>query len=255
MKQFESSIADFQPISLKEMDAVALMNRTDTKYLASKQDVLAVLDLLSDKYQVLQIGEKRLFQYRTIYFDTTSRSLLYEHLRGKLNRVKVRAREYVGTTSRFFEIKHKSNKGNTIKSRIPKISDMREINNKEAEFLASVSELKADALIPVVEINFNRVTLVSLQYNERITFDFQLTFSGKKDATTVDDLVIVEMKRDANSAARTPIMKALKRQRIYPSSMSKYCLGMILMDETTRYNKYKPKLLKLNKLSTHGNIW
>ncbi|MFT4981002.1 MAG: hypothetical protein ACI9UR_000849 [Bacteroidia bacterium] len=255
MKQLDSSIADFQSISLKEMDAVALMNRTDTKYLASKEDVLAVLDFLSDKYQVLQIADKRLFQYRTIYFDTSDKSLLYEHLRGKLNRVKVRAREYVGTTSRFLEIKHKSNKGNTIKSRIPKISDMRKIEGKEAEFLSSVSDLTAESLQPVVEINFRRVTLVSLQYNERITFDFQLAFSGKKDPIMVEDLVIVEMKRDASSAARTPIMSALKRQRIYPSSMSKYCLGMILMDETTRYNKYKPKLLKLNKLSTHGNIW
>ena len=249
------SIASFKSISLKEMDAVALMNRTDTKYLASKQDVLAVLNFLSDKYQVLQIAEKRLFQYRTIYFDTSDKSLLYEHLRGKLNRVKVRAREYVGTTSRFFEIKHKSNKGNTIKSRIPKISDMQKIEGEESVFLSSVSGLKAESLIPVVEINFKRITLVSLQYNERITFDFDLTFSVKKEPTTIEDLVIVEMKRDANSAARTPIMEALKRQRIYPSSMSKYCLGMILLDETNRYNTYKPKLLKLNKLSTHGNIW
>ncbi|MGB0368162.1 MAG: polyphosphate polymerase domain-containing protein [Flavobacteriales bacterium] len=255
MNPLESSIAGFKPISLKEMDAVALMNRTDTKYLASKQEVLAVLDFLSDKYRVLQIADKRLFEYRTIYFDTSDKNLLYQHLRGKLNRVKVRAREYVGTTSRFFEVKHKSNKGNTIKSRIPKSDNLRVIEGKEAEFLSSVSELDAESLQPVVEINFKRITLVSLEYNERITFDFQLTFSGKKEPKTVEDLVIVEMKRDASSAARTPIMKALKRQGIYPSSMSKYCLGMILMDETQRYNKYKPKLLKLNKLSTHGNIW
>lgn len=255
MNQLEEAIASFKPISLKDMDAVALMKRTDTKYLASKQDVLAVLSALANDYNVLQIGDKRMFQYRTVYFDTEDRNLLYEHLRGKLNRIKVRAREYVGTTSRFLEIKLKTNKRKTVKSRIPKISDRRTIEGEEAEFLTSVCSLKAEELMPVIEIDFKRVTLVSLKYNERITFDFQLTFEGKKEPTPVNDLVIVEMKRDAHSAARTPIMKALKTQRIYPSSMSKYCLGMILMDETSRYNRYKPKLLNLNKLSTHGNIW
>lgn len=237
------------------MDAVALMKRTDTKYLASKEAALAVLSEVAANYQLLEIGGNRMFQYRTVYFDTQDRNMLYEHLRGKLNRVKVRAREYVGTPSRFFEIKLKTNKGKTVKSRIPKISDRRTIEGEEAEFLTSVCSLHAENLLPVIEINFKRVTLVSLEYNERITFDFQLTFEGKKEPTVVNDLVIVEMKRDAHSAARTPIMKALKGQRIYPSSMSKYCLGMILMDETTRYNRYKPKLLNLNKLSTHGNIW
>jgi hypothetical protein len=254
VSQFEEAIASFKPISLKDMDAVALMKRTDTKYLASKQGVLAVLKALVNDYSVLQIGENRMFQYRTVYFDTEDRKMLYEHLRGKLNRVKVRAREYVGTTSRFLEVKLKTNKGKTVKSRIPKISDRRTIEGKEAEFLDSCS-LKAEDLLPVIEIRFERVTLVSLEHNERITFDFQLTFEGEKKATPLNDLVIVEMKRDAHSAARTPIMRALKSQRIYPSSMSKYCLGMILMEETTRYNRYKPKLLNLNKLSAHGNIW
>ncbi len=237
------------------MDAVSLMNRTDTKFLATKENALSVLAELSENYQVLEIGGKRLFQYRTVYFDTADRNMLYEHLRGKLNRVKVRAREYVGTTSRFFEIKLKTNKGKTVKSRIPKTSDARSINAEEAAFLSSVSYLNAETLLPVIEIDFRRVTLVSLEYNERITFDFQLTFNGKKPATVVDDLVIVELKRDAESAHRTPVMKSLKNQGVHPSSMSKYCLGMILMDETSRYNRYKPKLLKLNKLSTHGNIW
>ena len=255
MTNLNTSIAAFTPISLKEMDAVALMKRTDTKFLASKESAIAVLNLLASEYQVLEIAGKRLFQYRTVYFDTPDKEMLYEHLRGKLNRVKVRAREYVGTSTKFFEIKFKTNKGKTIKSRIPKSTDCTSIAPSEAEFLMSASSLDAKTLGPVIEIDFKRVTLVSLKNSERITFDFQLTFSGKATEKVMDDLVIVELKRDGNSSGGTPILDALKSQSIYPSSMSKYCLGMILMNETQKYNRYKPKLLNLNKLTTHGNIW
>jgi hypothetical protein len=245
----------FKSISLKEMDSVALMNRTDTKFVVSKKAAEAVLNELTETYRVLQIGDKRTFHYRTVYFDTTDKTLLYEHLRGKLNRVKVRAREYVGTATRFFEVKKKTNKGKTVKSRIPKSAELNAIQPKEAEFLSSVSSLNAATLEPVIEINFNRTTLVNLEFKERITFDFQLTYSGNGRQKLNPDYVIIEHKRDSLSSHGSPALKALKQNAIYPSSMSKYCLGMILLGETQRYNGYKPKLLKLNKLSTHGNIW
>ena len=255
MISLDNILAKFKPIGLKEMDAVALMNRTDTKFLASKQVVETVLTQLEDVYQVLEMSEKRMFKYRTVYFDTTNKDLLYDHLRGKLNRVKVRSREYVGSAKSFFEVKLKTNKGKTVKSRIPKITNLNSIETDEAEFLHSVSSLKADMLQPVVEVSFNRTTLVSLEHKERVTFDFELEYSSKGEQKLVEDLVIVELKRDSFASQRSPVLTELKQNSVYPSSLSKYCLGMILLDETKKYNRYKPKLLKLNKLSTHGNIW
>ena len=255
MSTLDTIIASFNPISLKEMDSVALMNRTDTKYLISKNVAEAVLKEMSQSYRVLQIGENRTFPYRTIYFDTVDKNLLYEHLRGKLNRVKVRAREYVGSATRFFEVKLKTNKGKTVKKRIPKGEILNTIQANEAEFLGSVSKLNADNLFPAIEIDFKRITVANLELKERITFDFGLTFSEPESEKVIEDLVIVELKRDSITEGKSPAALALKHNSAYPLSMSKYCLGMILMDETERYNKYKPKLLKLNKLSTHGNIW
>ncbi|MCF8461898.1 MAG: polyphosphate polymerase domain-containing protein [Flavobacteriales bacterium] len=255
MSSIDNIIASFNPISLKEMDSVALMNRTDTKYLIPIKVAEAVLEEMSKSYRVLQIGEKRAFQYRTIYFDTIDKNLLYEHLRGKLNRVKVRAREYVGSATRFFEVKLKTNKGKTVKKRIPKSENLNGIQENEATFLSSVSKLNGVDLFPVIEIDFKRITLVNLELKERITFDFRLTFSEPGGEKVIEDLVIVELKRDSVSDGKSPATVALKHNSSYPLSMSKYCLGMILMDETNRYNKYKPKLLKLNKLSTHGDIW
>ena len=231
------------------------MNRTDTKYQVSLGNVEKALDALKGHYQVLEIADSRAFKYRTIYFDTEDKHLLNEHLRGKLNRTKVRAREYVGSNTRFFELKLKTNKGLTRKSRIAKQDDLSTIMPDEAAFLSSASSLNANTLVPAIEILFERITLVSTIFKERITIDSGLSFSCNGETKTVKHLGIIEVKRDSESEPHTPILKTLKKLSVYPESMSKYCLGMILLGKTERYNNYKPKLLRLNKLSTNGNIW
>jgi len=237
------------------MDSVALMNRTDTKYQVSIENAVSVLNQLAAEYQVLEIDGQRKFQYRTVYFDTDDKRLLYEHLRGKLNREKVRAREYVGSDIRFFELKKKTNKGRTIKSRIRKTTALEVIQPEETAFLASRSSLNTADLKPVIDVLFDRITLVSLEYKERVTIDFGLTFKLDGETKSIDELAIIEVKRDGDSAPHTPVLQTLKESSAYPSSLSKYCLGMILLDDSGKYNNYKPKLLKLNKLSTDGNIW
>lgn len=237
------------------MDSVALMNRVDTKYLVPAENALSIMQSVSDNYCVLEISEKRLFEYRTVYFDTDERLLLNEHLRGKLNREKVRAREYVGTNTRFFEVKLKTNKGRTVKKRIPKSDGLSSIQPNEGEFVAQHANVSASLLEPAMTVHFQRATLVSTENKERITFDFRLGFDNEEVNKDVSDLVIVELKRDAKAAHRTPIMDAMKEASAHPSSLSKYCIGMILLNETDRYNRYKPKLLTLNKISTHGDIW
>ena len=125
----------------------------------------------------------------------------------------------------------------------------------EAAFLSSSSSLNANKLVPAIEILFHRITLVSTVFKERITIDTGLSFSMNGEKKTVEHLGIVEVKRDSESEPHTPILSTLKKLSVYPDSMSKYCLGMVLLDKTKRYNNYKPKLLKLNKLSPNGNIW
>lgn len=255
MSQLDAHIAAFQPISLNEMDAVALMNRIDTKYLVPRSSVAEMLDRLTNDYRALTITDKRLFQYRTIYFDTSDKQMLHEHLRGKLNREKIRTREYVGTNTRFLEVKFKTNKGRTIKKRVKKVGEMTSINQEETAFLEEQSAFKANTLAPVITVSFKRVTLVSNDLTERITLDFGLTFQSEDNEKAVEDLVIVEMKRDSQHANDSVAAQVLKDLSAHPSSLSKYCIGMILLNETGKYNRYKPKLLKLNKLSTHGDIW
>lgn len=99
-------LARFRPISLPEMDSVALLNRTDTKFLLNTTQLSAALSELSDAYRILEIDANRLNQYQTIYFDTPDYALYRRHHDGALNRYKVRSRAYVDTQLAFLEVKH-----------------------------------------------------------------------------------------------------------------------------------------------------
>ena len=56
----------FNLISLDEMNSVALMKRTDTKYIINISLLTKVLEKLSESYRILEIKEKRIRDYRFI---------------------------------------------------------------------------------------------------------------------------------------------------------------------------------------------
>ena len=66
-------------ISLAQLDAVALLNRVDTKYLLAVPRLVEILPRLADEYLVLEVGGRRLHQYQTLYFDTTEYDLYRRH--------------------------------------------------------------------------------------------------------------------------------------------------------------------------------
>ena len=106
--------AGFAPITLKEMDAVALLNRTDTKFVMTNAQLLSALAAVREDYWMLSVNGRRLNHYRTLYFDTPGFNLYNDHLTGRAERYKVRSREYVDTHLAFLEVKHKTRKDRTI---------------------------------------------------------------------------------------------------------------------------------------------
>ena len=108
----------FDPICLSQMKKFALLNRTDTKYVMSVGQLHNALANLSEHYRVLEINRLRMHHYRTLYFDTQDFALYQRHHSGGRNRYKVRSREYVDSGLSFLEIKLKTNKDRTIKSRL-----------------------------------------------------------------------------------------------------------------------------------------
>jgi hypothetical protein len=248
-------VRQYQPISLDEMDEVAFLNRTDTKFLMPTYRLPDLLRAASSTYQVLEINGMRDFAYRTVYFDTDDFSLFRVHLAGKMNRYKIRHRTYLATDTSYLEIKFKSNKNRTIKWRIKNRMDSGELNEQGEAFIKDRLNVSAKGFKPVIENHFNRITLVSNATKERITLDFNLSFentAGKQ--CHLPYLAIVELKRDGFSN-QSPFITLLKQFQIREGGVSKYCIGSALLYDLPLLNALKPKLLKLNKLKNDYDLF
>ena len=246
-------LTEFSPISLKEMDTAALMNRIDTKFVVREAQLAVILKGLLESHRILEINGERAFDYHSTYYDTEDRLLFNEHLRGRGKRHKVRKREYVSSNLSFLELKNKTNKGRTIKKRTESPIPFTELISDDRDFLDS-NKKDHKPLIPVIDIDFVRFTLVRNDLGERLTVDRSLKFIGKGKEAGLGPMAIIELKQGSRTRD-THTWTVLDANKVGPFSISKYCFGMILTDPTLKYNRFKPRLLKLNKLSAHGNIW
>lgn len=242
----------FKPISLEEMDSVALMNRTDTKFIFQSAQLPDLLNLALGSYQVLEINDQRRFAYTTTYLDTLDYALFKHHIAGKLNRYKVRYRVYESTKVSYLEVKFKSNKNRTIKWRIKNALNSGTIDETGASFLNK--HMDSQMLLKPVQINkFTRITLVNLKQKERLTIDYNLQFSdtnGKE--ISMPYLSIAEIKQEKSSQF-SPFRNILKANLIRPSGFSKYCMGNALLKVLPEKNVFKSKLLILEKIK-HDHI-
>lgn len=238
-------IHEYTPISLKEMDGVELMNRTDTKFLVPLNVLLEILEEMKLIYRVLEVNQVRLSHYETLYYDTLDFHFYMRHQNGKKNRWKIRKRAYVDSDLSFLELKFKTNRGRTQKQRtsIPSIVD--ELNLEENAFIDRKTGLPFE-LIPQLKNTFTRITLVEPNLPERITIDLDLAFQWKEKRQDLPEVVIVEVKQESQNR-KSPFVAALKVKHIRPETMSKYCLGVALLVPSIKRNSFKEKLLKLKK--------
>jgi hypothetical protein len=240
------SLKLFDPISLEEMGKAELMDRTDLKYMFRFEQLDFFLSSVAEYYKVLEINGKRLFRYETVYYDTKSNKLYRNHHDGIMNRFKVRHRTYVDSNLGFLEVKVKNNKGRTVKERI-KCSRPDSLNDKDtASFICSLVTIDPSELLEKIDVNYDRITLVSKSNAERVTIDLNLTFVSGGNENVVDDLVIAELKRDAKM--ESPFLKLMRDNNVKIGSMSKYCMGMAVLDMDPKKNNFKEGLLKIFKL-------
>ncbi len=100
--ELDLALAAFQPISLTEMDGVALLDRRDTKYVVRAADALAAMAEVASAYRVLEIDGRRAHHYRTVYFDTPDLALFRAHHRDEPGRYKVRCRQYIDSRTKLY---------------------------------------------------------------------------------------------------------------------------------------------------------
>src|SRR5574344_572431 len=79
-----------RPSNLSEMNAIKLMNRIDTKFIANKDSLLTILTLAKAGYRVQEINDERITSYDTIYFDTEDVAMYLRHHDRHLQRQKIR---------------------------------------------------------------------------------------------------------------------------------------------------------------------
>jgi len=245
----------FHPIGLDEMDSVNFMNRTDSKYLFNIDSLPALIESACSSYRVLEINSSRAFSYNTVYFDTEDYYLYNQHVVGKLGRYKIRVRTYETSNTSYLEIKNKTNKGRTVKSRIRKKNDTMVNEGKGYDFIHEV--IPGDTLKelhPMLSNRFTRITLTNLEVRERITLDFNISFScinGKQ--VDLPFLAIAEIKRDKSSGL-SPFFAEIKKMGIRETGFSKYCMGLSILDDVPKKNVFKSKMLMLNKIKNESSI-
>lgn len=240
------------PISLEEMDTVKLMNRVDEKYILTISTLASLLSRIAPDYYVQRIEGEAVAPYHTLYFDTYSLKMYTAHHNRKLNRQKLRVRCYELSKTTYFEIKNKNNKGKTKKKRIPIPYDNFEdcLSNPDVHtFITNRSLTPIEELVPQLENRFERITLVDKGMHERVTIDNNLTFFNRSTGQSKDlcGLVVMEVKRESGCHP-TGIDEAFLEMRIRPKRMSKYCIGTAYTNPNAKINRFKSKILNIDKL-------
>jgi hypothetical protein len=244
----ETLAAGFAPISLEQMNAVALLNRIDTKFVLRTGQLLNTLAALQNDYWMFTINGHRLNHYRTLYFDTCDFELYQAHVNGRAERYKVRSREYIDSQVSFLEVKHKTRKDRTIKDRIPTTHAATHMTREATHWLREVCPLDGNALEPKLWNTFTRMTLVSKHCCERVTLDIDLAFYTADRMVQLDNIVIAEAKTDAGNRT-SPFFAQMRAQKIHPHGFSKYAIGVTMLYDQVKKNAMKPQLLKIEKMS------
>jgi hypothetical protein len=239
-------ITDFSPISLDEMDDVKLMSRTDTKFAFKANKMPLLLQKLLPFYRVLAIDGKLIHDYKSLYYDTDDRKFYLDHHNGRVNRNKIRFREYVGSKLTFLEIKLKNNKGKTIKKRMKVDAISSELSDKQQNYIEKIIG-EPMAISAKQRINFSRITFVHKTQKERLTMDVNLTFENDNDNGDMKHIVIAEVKQERMSRS-SDFMRIAKEMHILPIRISKYCLTTLALNPELKKNRFKEKVLFINKL-------
>ncbi len=239
----EKTIPQYPVISLDEIQAYALQDRTDIKYLVRLVDIPSILSTFSSDCFILETNSQRISEYRTLYYDTPALTFYYDHHNGKRPRYKIRMREYLNTNDIFLEVKKKENNLRTIKNRMP-IKTMRQSLTPEMRaFLTQFYDDSPDSLKPVIWNTFRRITLVNKGSNERITIDLGLSFFNQTNSLQLSHLAIVEIKQSKFNR-ESIIITALKEKGYQPISVSKYCTGMAFLRPDIKRNRFKQNFLQ-----------
>ena len=244
---FQNLLNDFQTLSLDELDKVKLLDRQDTKFVFNQIQLPHILEKIKPLYKTLEIKNSSVFRYDNTYFDTDDFLFYNQHHNETRKRFKVRLRKYSSNSKPFFEIKIKNNKNRTVKKRLP-VNEMNKcLGEQERNLVSKIIGLPPNQLTPILNIQFLRITLADNNFNERLTIDTNLSVLNGTSTKIFDQLVISEIKQKKYNP-KSSFVQILRNFKIPEMRFSKYCMGMLHVNKKIKYNRFKPKLLQINKI-------
>ena len=208
-----------------------------------------VLEKIKPFYRILKINNNLVFTYDTTYFDTDNFLFYNQHHNENRKRFKVRFRQYSSGNKSFFEIKIKNNKNRTVKKRLLVTEINKYFSEQEKKLIFEIIGLTADQLAPKLDLEFSRMTLTDNSFNERLTIDTNLSVKNGTSGKIFNQLVVSEIKQKKYNP-KSDFIQILRDLKIQEMRFSKYCMGMLNVNKKIKYNRFKPKLLQINKIIT-----
>jgi hypothetical protein len=242
------TLESFASISLEKLNEKAeMLARLDNKYIMPRGKLDEALQSLIGSFDVLDIGGKRSFAYATRYFDDRERRAYYDHHQRRRKRCKVRVRTYVDANLNYLEVKLIEPRATTSKHRMRLLGQTTTLN---AEAMAFIDECHTESygtpfsksVLPVLLIQYERITLVAKEGGERLTMHLRLTGAGRHRKVD-DDICIIETKSARGNGVADKIFRAL---HVQPTKrVSKFCIGMVATGQVKVRNGFLPALRKL----------
>jgi len=253
---FEKNLKDFSTLSLSELNAKAsYLKRIDRKFLVTKTQFKELLNDLKENFQVLEIKGKKIFDYDNVYMDTKDYLFYNQHENGEKSRTKVRTRLYKDSNLAFFEYKQKK-WWITRKFRYDfPVEEHGIITKGKKRFFDWVwqslyEDKKTPDISPSIQTIYKRITLVSKDWSERLTIDFDIKTKNlrNRDSKEIDlkNLVIIESKSLNKDCSSFEIMTKYNIEQ--SSSCSKYSLWIVYAWLAEKYDTFKDTMEKIKEI-------
>jgi hypothetical protein len=220
-----------------------LQTRVDRKYLVPDHVFARFASIMQGHFAVLEMQDRRLFSYESVYFDTSALQAYHQHAHGRRRRFKVRTRAYLDSTECVLEVKTEGGRGETVKERCPYVmTDRHRLTEPARDFAsarigdpAAVADLGA-----VISTAYRRATLVDPRSGSRLTCDVDMVFDvvGRPHGARREgpcDMVLIESKTVGEAATADTVLWRLGQR---PVSLSKYCVGMALVRPELPANRW-----------------
>ncbi|TCS43781.1 polyphosphate polymerase domain-containing protein [Reinekea marinisedimentorum] len=249
-KNINSRLSGFAGYGLDDLKKANLMNRVDSKFMFPVSWLPNMLQQLTGHYRVLDINGCRVSTYKNQYLDTPEMKFYFDHHNGKLNRYKVRQRNYTDTQTSFLEVKHKTNQRRTHKTRV--CLDNLQGSRQPADFVSSAVGIDYSKMVVTQHSGYNRIALANEDSAERLTIDFNLWYSSNgQKKLHLNSLCIAELKQ-AKSTKNSPFFSLREVPHMTQTGFSKYCIGCALLyGDEIKVNRFKPVLRKLSEQRIH----